>query len=237
MNKEISILILTYNAPEYVKKTIESLNNVTDKELLKKCEIIVWDNCSDSTTKNLLNEFKNNGLIDKLHFSSENLLFAGGNNSAARLANSSSKYYLLLNSDILIKDKHWLNYLLYYIKKDNIAGVSYGFCKYPDRCDGYCLLIDRALYDKYELDTQYQWWWGVTKLQAEILKEGYSLIAIYHHNHILYHYGGKSGNAFKNAKGMNTTVQEVIKWFKFSKGQILTKSAIRFGNIFKYFMK
>ena len=55
MNKEISILILTYNAPEYVKKTIESLNNVTDKELLKKCEIIVWDNCSDSTTKNLLN--------------------------------------------------------------------------------------------------------------------------------------------------------------------------------------
>lgn len=235
MNKEISILILTYNAPEYVEKTIKSLTEVTDKEDLEKCEIIVWDNASEQPTQALLKEFKNQGLIDKLSLSSKNLLFAGGNNGAAELASPTSKYYLLLNSDILIKDKNWLKRLINEVKKDGIAGASYGFCKHPDRCDGYSLLIDRQLYDKYKLDTEYQWWWGVTKLQAQILQEGHSLKAFHHHNHILYHYGGKSGNAFKSAKGMDTSVQDVIKWFGSSKGKIISTNALRFGNILNYF--
>lgn len=237
MSKDISIIILTYNAPKYVKQTIESLNNLTDKDILDKCEIIVWDNCSDYETKDLLIDLKNKGLIDKLHFSSENLFFAGGNNAAANLAESSSKYYLLLNSDVLIKNKSWLNYLLEYAEKDGIAGVSYGYCKHPDRCDGYCLLIDRQLYDKYQLDTEYQWWWGVTKLQAQILQEGLSLRALYHHDHLLYHYGGKSGNAFKKAKGMNTSVEEVKKWFATANGEIISSSALKLGNVLKYFSK
>lgn len=236
-NKDISIIILTYNAPEYVRETLETLNNVTSPAILHRCEIIVWDNNSNEETKALLNSLKEQGYIDKLHFSNENLLFAGGNNEAAKLASSSSKYYLLLNSDIRIVDSQWLSFLLNAVEEGDYSGASYGFCKRPNRCDGYCFLIRREIYDKFQLDTNFQWWWGITKMQAQILHEGHSLLAYRFHNHLLVHYGGKSGNAYKNAKGMEIDVTDVIKWFQSSKGKIVSKSALKLGNLFKYVLK
>lgn len=236
-NKDVSIIILTYNAPEYVKETIETLNIVSDPAVLGRCEIIVWDNNSNDETKELLISLKEKGYIDKLHLSEENLLFAGGNNEASKLADPSSKYYLLLNSDIRVVDPQWLSILLKSVENGKYSGVSYGFCKKPNRCDGYCFLIKRELYDKFHLDTAFQWWWGVTKLQAQILNEGYSLLAYRFHNHLLVHYGGKSGDAYKNAKGMDIDISDVMQWFQSSKGMIGVKSALKFGNIFKYVMK
>ena len=214
--KDIGILILTYNAPSYVKETLDTLHNVTNPEDLKRCEIVVWDNNSEKETQDLLKDYLKKGYIDKLKLSDRNLLFAGGNNEASKLVNSDAKYYLLLNSDIKIKDPDWLRYLLQIKKDGNFGGISYGFCKTPDRCDGYCFLIDKTLYDKYMLDTSFQWWWGVTKLQSQIVKEGINLLGLTHHNHILYHYGGKSGDAFKTAKGLNTKREYILKWFKSS---------------------
>lgn len=237
LNKDISIIILTYNAPQYVRETIETLNKITNKETLDRCEIIVWDNNSNAETKVLLNDLKDQGYIDKLHFSDENLLFAGGNNEATKLANPSSKYYLLLNSDIRVVDPRWLTFLLNAIESGKYSGASYGFCKRPNRCDGYCFLVKRELYDKYQLDTDFQWWWGITKMQAQILYEGHSLLAYRHHNHLLVHYGGKSGDAYKNAKGMDIDVTDVIQWFQSSKGLIVSKSALNLGNLFKYVVK
>lgn len=233
--KDISILMLTHNAPDYVKETIETLNTVTRKEDLDRCELIVWDNASEEPTIKVLEELRAKGFIDKLHLSKENLLFAGGNNAASKLADNNCKYYLLLNSDIKIKDKNWLKYLIDAKVNGNYAGVSYGFCKNPNRCDGYCLLLDRALYDKYQLDENFQWWWGVTKLQAQILKEGHNLLAYSRHNHLIYHYGGKSGGDFKTAKGMDTNIENVIHWFNNSKGKVQNKNAIYLWNPLKYF--
>lgn len=234
--KDISILILTYNAPMYVKETLETLHRVTNPEDLDKCEIIVWDNNSNKETKDIILELHTKKMIDKYHFSKTNLLFAGGNNEAAKLANPNSKYYLLLNSDIRIKNKNWLSYLFQEMRKNNLAGISYGFCKNPNRCDGYCFLIEKELYDKYQLDTEYQWWWGVTKLQAEILKTGRNLMAIYHHNHILYHYGGKSGYTYMDAKGMSTKITDIVRWFSNSTGKLFTKNYLFKANLLKYFI-
>ena len=237
MPKDISIIILTYNAPDYVKESIETLNTVTNRAILERCEIIVWDNNSNEETKELLLSLREQGYIDKLHFSEKNLLFAGGNNEATKLADPSTKYYLLLNSDIRVVDPRWLSFLLKAVEKGKYSGASYGFCKRPNRCDGYCFLIKRNLYDKYQLDTEFQWWWGITKLQAQIMRDGHSLLAHRFHNHILVHYGGKSGDAYKNAKGMDIDITDVIKWFQSSKGRIVTKTALLFGNIFKYVVK
>ena len=236
-NKDISIIILTYNAPKYVTETVETLHHITRREDLDRCEIIVWDNNSNDETKFLLKSLKDKGYIDKLHFSAENLLFAGGNNEATKLSDPSSKYFLLLNSDVRIVVPEWLTFLLKAVENGNFSGVSYGFCKRPNRCDGYCFLVKRELYERFQLDTAFQWWWGITKLQAQILHEGYSLLAYRYHNHILVHYGGKSGDAYKNAKGMDIDISDVIQWFQSSKGKIVSRTALKLGNLFNYVLK
>lgn len=218
--KEISVLILTHNAPKYVEETLVTLNEITPEKVREKLEVIVWDNASESSTIELLKVLRDRGYIDKLRFSEKNLLFAGGNNKAAELASPETKYYLLLNSDIKINDPQWVDILQNAKKAGNYAAVSYGACKKPDRADGYCLLIDRELYDQYKLDEQFQWWWSVTKLQAQILQHGGNILAFKNHDKILLHYGGKSGHDFVNAKGMDADATEIISWFKNSVGKV-----------------
>lgn len=231
MKEKISILILTYNAPKYVEETIVSLNTITNKEDLDLCEIIVVDNNSEPETKELLKKLEKKGYINKLFFSPVNTLFAKGNNIAASLSAENSDYYLLLNSDICIKNKNWLSQLVKAKKKGNYKAVSYGYCdSSPIRLDGYCFLIDKPIYDKYKLDEEYEWWWSVTKIQAEILKNEGNLLGFKNHNRFLIHYGGKSGNAFKNAKGMDVDRQKVLKWFDDNDNSIKIKSLKFFNN-------
>lgn len=82
------------------------------------------------------------------------------------------------------------------------------------RVDGHCLLVDSNLFRNYMLDESHQWFWSVTKLQAQVLNAGYSVQGFVHHDDLLYHFGGKSGRDFKRAKGMDVIPDEVIGWFK-----------------------
>lgn len=117
----------------------------------------------------------------------------------------------------------------------NCDAVSYVYCKNPDSCDGYCLLIKKDIYDKFKLDENFQWWFGVTKIQAQILNLGGNLLAYHHHNHLLYHYGGKSGKDYISAAGMDINASEIHNWYSKSKGKLYIKSALSKGNIFRYF--
>ena len=83
----------------------------------------------------------------------------------------------------------------------------------PVRVDGYCLLIDADLYRQFKLDEDYAWWWSITKLQAQVLRAGLSVRGYLHHERYLHHFGGKSGSDFKQAKGMDTSIEEADKWF------------------------
>lgn len=213
--KKVSILMLTYNAPRYVKKSILTLKKYTQNI---NYELIVVDNKSKLKTTNLLKRLHRRGYIDKLYFNSQNDLFAGGNNIAAELAAKDSDYYLLLNSDVEIKSKNWLQKLVDLMPK-NGGIASYGaVVSAPERADGYCMLINADLYNKYKLDENFQWWWSATKLQSQVLKEEKSIIAIENHEEYIHHFGGKSGKGFKDAKGMNVDMSEVKKWF--SKGKV-----------------
>ena len=82
------------------------------------------------------------------------------------------------------------------------------------------MLIDRKLYDRYHLDEEFEWWWSVTKLESQVLKEGYQIIAVINHESYLHHYGGASGKDFSKAKGMDLKIQEVMKWFEDSSGSV-----------------
>lgn len=223
--KKISILILTHNAPDYVYETLKTLNLVTDLADRNISEIIVYDNASDKKTKQVIQESLNKGWIDKVYFSKSNILFAGGNNEATKLAAPSTEYYLLLNSDVKIKNRFWLRILLNAKKRGHHGIVSLGACYNPPRADGYCFLIDKYLYDHYKLDENFQWWWSITKLQSNILKEGKSILAFKNHENLLHHYGGASGKDYKDAKGMNTSIKDVCDWFDKCEGKIQIKKA------------
>ena len=101
-------------------------------------------------------------------------------------------------------------------------GAAYGaVMSEPIRADGYCLLVEKDLYEKFQLDEKFQWWWSVTKLEAQILNEGKKIVAFKNHENMIHHFGGKSGMGYKDAKGMDITIDKVIKWFKNGKVEII----------------
>ncbi len=210
MANKVSILMLTHNAPKYVNLTIKTLRKHT-KDI--DYELVVLDNASKLPTRLVLRKLYRRGFIDKIVFSSYNTLFAAGNNIMASVADKRSNLFLLLNSDIEIKDDQWLHKLL----KTHKSGITtYGVVdSEPYRVDGFCYLIDAALYRKYPLDEQnFQWFWAITKQQAQVLTDGHAVQGFEEHEKYLHHFGGKSGGDFKGAEGMDTPTEVSKKWFK-----------------------
>ena len=208
---KISVLMLTYNAPEYVLESIKGVNEI--KQKTDNIELIVLDNDSELPTKRLLKKLKEENLIDTLILNPKNDLYAKGNNMASKYANGDTTHYLLLNSDIRVVNPDCINKLIEIHPKE--GGISsFGAVLYkPIRADGYCMLIDKFLYDKYQLDEYFEWWWSITKLQSQILTDGFKIRAVKEHEEYLHHYGGKSGDGWKGARGMDIKIDEVIGWF------------------------
>lgn len=220
----VSVLMLAHNAPDYVKTSVESLRALTRDVLF---ELVVVDNASGPETVALLRQLKAQGLVDRLHLSPVNTLFAEGNNIAAREADGRSTHFLLLNSDVEIRDPLWLRDLLNLHQAPGIA--AYGVVDHPPiRVDGYCLLIDAPSWRaRGGLDEGFQWWWSVTKLQAGVLADGLPVRGMYAHDDRIVHFGGKSGDAFAGARGMGATQEEVEGWFAGRRPEVLDMGAMR----------
>ncbi len=90
---KISVVIVTYNAKEYIKECLESLK----KQTLKPLEVIVVDNnSSDNTIDIIKRDFPEVSLIEN----KDNKYFAPGNNQGIELAlKSNPDYVFLLNQD------------------------------------------------------------------------------------------------------------------------------------------
>lgn len=209
MNTElVSILMLTHNAPSYVETTIRTLHKNTKNV---RYELIVLDNASRRETRDLVFKLFIEGLIGKLLLLDHNSLFSKGNNLASKLSASEATHFLLLNSDVEIRSPEWLSHLLS-IHERGIT--TYGWVRSnPDKVDGYCLLVDSDLFRKHGLDERHQWWFAITKLQAILLNEGLSVKGYEHHEAFIHHFGGKSGDSFKGAAGMDVSDEEVHRWF------------------------
>jgi len=206
--ENVSILMLTHNAPRYVELSIRTLAKHTRNV---NYELVVVDNASERATKECLNRLRQEKLIHKLTLLDYNSFFAGGNNIAARQAADDSTHFLLINSDVEIKDSDWLSNLLA-IHKTGIT--AYGVVENPLRVDGYCLLVDAGLYREHLLDENHQFFWAVTKFQAMLLAKGYSVQGYVEHEKYLHHFGGKSGTDFKSAKGLVVTQVELAEYFQ-----------------------
>ena len=125
-----------------------------------------------------------------------------------------SSHVLLLNSDVEVRDADWLSRLM---ALHHRGATSFGFVDADPvpRADGYCLLVDRDLMLQHGLDEDFEWYWSITKLQAELLCAGHRVRAVREHDHLLHHFGGKSGQPVvtRNAKGMDLDRDQVRGWF------------------------
>lgn len=204
----MSILMLTHGAPKLVETSIRTVREKTQDVAF---ELVVLDNASDIETKLLLVDLAEEGLIDRLALLDYNSLFSRGNNLAAGMANPKSTHFLLLNSDIEVMSSDWLRHLLD-IHERGISAYGWVRSDVP-KVDGYCLLVDADLYKRHPLDERHQWWWAVTKVQAELLNEGLQVKGYAEHERWLHHFGGGSGEGYKNALGMDVSVETVRSWF------------------------
>ena len=205
---EASIVIVTRNAFAYCVKLFRSLPRTRDVDY----EVVVVDNRSRLPTRLLLIGLALTGRINRLCLMDRNTLFAEGNNVGVAAASREAEHVLLLNSDVEVRDPSWLRRLLDAHRR---GATSLGFVPSGPvpRADGYCFLVDRDLYEDGGLDEVHQWWWGVTKLQARLLRAGHPVRAVRDHDELLVHFGGKSGRGHKPATGMDVAPEEVRGWF------------------------
>lgn len=227
----ISIIMLVHNAKIFTKHTILTLAKTKTNE---EYELIVVDNNSNGWTKRMLLNLQKRKLIDKLVLLKENTFFAKGNNIGSQICNPKSEYIILMNSDIEIRNSKWLDLFM----KIHEKGAScMGLCENNPytRGDGYCFLIDKDLYEKYKLDESFEWWWSVTKLEAELLRDGYKINVIKNHENLMHHYGGMSGNAYKKSKGLQIEGDDVKKWFGDKTVKVIEKLETEDKNNIKVF--
>lgn len=205
---KVSIIVLTRNALRYCRKTFKTIRRTRDV----RYELIVVDNASFFPTRLYLGLCRCQGRIQRLCYLDRNTLFAEGNNIGAAISSRDSTHLLLLNSDVEGRDPSWLAKLLAIHRP---GASSYGYVRggpWP-RADGFCFLIDRELYLRYGLCEEFPWWWSVTKLQAQLLRDGYSVRAVARHDHLLHHCGGKSGDGYLQAGSLHIDSSIVEGWF------------------------
>jgi GT2 family glycosyltransferase len=106
MEKKVSIIIVTYNALDYVKKCLESVLANTDP----MHEIIVVDNHSAAPTRQYVQSLRNYPNV-KLILNKENRLWSPANNQGLKASASDAKFCLLLNSDVEVFSPSWLREL------------------------------------------------------------------------------------------------------------------------------
>jgi glycosyltransferase involved in cell wall biosynthesis len=211
----VSIIILTHNAPEFVKKTLETLALTSEPAY----ETIVLDNASDAETQRVLWEQKEAGRIDKLILLNENTFFSKGNNLAARFCGTDCRHICLLNSDVKILDPLWLKRMLD-VHKRGVTALGSSLSKSGRfLAHGYCYLIDRDLYEAFPLREDYGWWGPTVYNQCQVLSQGHAVRAITRHEELLHHYWGKSGDDWKAAKNVDQDLPAVYdEWLDESGG-------------------
>jgi glycosyltransferase involved in cell wall biosynthesis len=204
---KVAIVVVSHNAPRYCVKLFRSLRLTRGISY----DVIVVDNRSRALTRLVLVALSAFNQIRRLCLLETNTFFSEANNIGVATAGRDCDLVLLLNTDIEVRHADWLVQLVRVHERGATAfGVAGGGF---DRADGYCFLIDRDLYEAHRLDETLQWWWAITRLQAQLLADGHGVLAIREHDDWLVHFGGKSGRAWKEARGMSLEPGEVAAWF------------------------
>jgi GT2 family glycosyltransferase/Tfp pilus assembly protein PilF len=111
----VSIVTLSWNAPEFTMKALESIARFTSEPY----EVIVVDNGSGPQTVSMLNAIEDPHV--RVVYNATNRGFAGGNNDGIVAARG--EYIVLLNNDVIVTEG-WLDGLLWPFTKVPRLGMS-----------------------------------------------------------------------------------------------------------------
>lgn len=122
-----SVIVLNYFGEKVIETTINSLLNI--KYPKDRYEIIVVDNNSKDSSKEILTRYSKEYPNIKLFFLKKNLGFSKGNNIGIKKAKG--EFVALLNNDCVV-EKNWLKELINSATKDkNIFAVNSKILLYP----------------------------------------------------------------------------------------------------------
>ena len=113
----VSIVMVTYNALEYVRRSVEGILSRTSVPF----ELIVVDNASEAPTREYLRSVDGIRLIEN----PRNVLWCRGCNTGAAAAHPESRYQLLGISDIEILRDDWIEVMVAVMESEtNVAIVG-----------------------------------------------------------------------------------------------------------------
>lgn len=116
--KDLTLIFLNYNTPEWITKALTSLQDCYLSNTKLAVDVVVVDNAStDHSVEKIKASFPKVSLIQ----AKENNGFAAGNNLA--LKHAQSRYVMLVNSDVEFTANSNLDELVYYMDAQPEVGV------------------------------------------------------------------------------------------------------------------
>ncbi|MBF0266666.1 MAG: glycosyltransferase [Gammaproteobacteria bacterium] len=116
----VSVVILSYNRPEYTNKTLKSITSIAAGIPF---ELIVVDNGSEPDAVDLLKRWEELGKIDKLILLPSNLGTSPGYNKGFSVADERSIYLCKLDNDICVLSENWLQEIVSVIEDEYDVGI------------------------------------------------------------------------------------------------------------------
>lgn len=189
---KVAIVVVTYNALDFVKICLQSIKKYTTVPY----ELIVVDNASGEDLKDYLKEFS----PEKLILSEKNQLWAAGCNQGIEAISDDVTHVMLLNSDMEVRRADWLQRMLNVMESDDRIGII-GTAQARVRIfptfgsvDGQCMMVRRHLFDQIGLlnSEKYPWNGGDVDFTARAFKRGYIYKIMPPDPELTVHYRGMS---------------------------------------------
>lgn len=198
----VSIIIVTFNARDYVQRCLESIRRQTHTPY----ELIVIDNASREETRDYLCGATGFRLI----LNEQNRLWCRGCIQGMEVADPHVPYLLLLNPDVEIIRTDWLEIMIRVMESDSRVGMVGTHHRYSGigpvwgSLDGHCLMFRRRMVEELgPMDAdRFPMGGGPSHYAIRAFKAGWIYKALHPKDKILLHHGKKSredtpGNAFK----------------------------------------
>ena len=193
MEQKTTIIIVTFNAFNYVKKCLDSVLKNTSRTH----EIIIIDNKSDLKTREYVKSFSSFENF-KVILNDKNVLWCPACNQGFKNASPDTKFFVLLNSDVEIHNNDWIFQLQKPMLENELigqTGTKYNFQPLMPTygaLDGCCLMIRKTLLDAIgHFDEDYPWNGAPFIFTQKAWKQGIKYYHVDEHK-IVTHYGRKS---------------------------------------------